>query len=454
MLTVGTLGILEARLPEAWVVVEGGPEVEIVAVLALEGTPFAPTFVATAVPWTGTIQEFEERAATRLHRALTDCRILDIGGWDPAAGDDDGGLWPETPTTESLRARSIDCLHRIDTGQLVSERDVLLISDGWAVQITTTCALADRDALDALFDPMTRSVRVRRAATAEGEPPKGPPASDPFASRVLGVPVESLTRWKGMTKPQDERVWVSRAAIGRLIEFSEGTFGRLFTPTHDHVLDELIALEFATEQGPNEVGRFVGEVVGRSPLRFQLSGRFGDRESRQQLFVWEDAVVVLSGPGAAQQLFGAPWGAPGPEHVDLEITSITEFTSCMLEWVGAAPSWKLPIRPPLIDPAVADARLADGATPPPDSADEVLRAVWQEPWFRWQLVAEREEHSYASFDYLTAGGLGVYRIGTVESDAGDAQTTLTMLPSGAARLLRQFEDVWQAGYYGRDVTVV
>lgn len=88
-----------------------------------------------------------------------------------------------------------------------------------------------------------------------------------------------------------------------------------------------------------------------------------------------------------------------------ETVPVNALPIVFARWGGLAPAWNYDAAHPLSDPATVDARVTDGAAPPPDGADETLRDLWARPWTRWSVHCDDRG---VVAEYLAVAGAGQY----------------------------------------------
>ncbi|MEW1980419.1 hypothetical protein AB0333_05750 [Citricoccus sp. NPDC079358] len=447
-LTTGYLGILQFHPAPHWVPESVRPEIELIATLPVDEDTFRPSIVVTVNPFEGSIREFSVKALTGLTSTLRACRIVDVGGWERRPEDrPQEHLGVETDT--SLQSRRIEYLHRADNGRLVSGVDHLVLMDGWAVQISTTCAVQDRLFLTADLEAMARSVELAPGGMA---PPSAPvtaePGYDATASAAYDLPVEDLTPWQrpdGMDRGGD---WLTPAAVERLQELGAAGHGRLGWPGHDVSAAELEATGLAEDGRLTEVGDLLSATLLESAFRLRLTGTAGGGDHLVQVFGLSDVALMVSQPGFGERILGGPWEAPGPEHLHVGMVPLSELSARLLAWAGAAPAWNLLPTPALITPAAYDARLA-GPTPPPAGADPALTALWDQPWWVWRIEADADgAEGFPETTVLTTPQRGTYRVGLVP-DPATGQDRVLLWPVESSFLLALVEDLIQAAHFGR-----
>lgn len=439
---VGHSGALSMLLPEPWESDNPRPEIELFAVMPLEAGNFTPSLVATVNPFAGDIAEFSVAAVRGLTSTLAECRVLDVSGWEaePAARP---AQWVPLETPTSLDRRSISYTHRAPNGRLVSGRDFLLVAQGWAVQISTTCTVQDRTPLDEYFEPMAASVQVLRPAPAADAAPQAPQL-DELASWRYDATLESLAEARPRGGYPVPATYLSGYALAKLAD-PRAPFSR--RARKDAAWAELIDEGLAGADGLSETGAVVAKLLWGSELRFRLTSAMGVAETTQQIFLGDDAALVLSQPGYAQVVGGAPWHDGGSEYFDVELVSTTELASRMLAWAGVGPGWPLPVSPALVDPQSFNARVA-GSADAPVGADRALEAVWSQEWFCWNVVGELGDQELVDASFVNAGERGSYRVG-LQSVAGSDAPAAVMVPVPGAFIAGFIEDCLQAGLHRR-----
>ncbi|GAA1682914.1 hypothetical protein GCM10010977_30720 [Citricoccus zhacaiensis] len=393
--TTGYLGILQFHPAPHWVPESVRPEIELIATLPVDEDTFRPSIVVTVNPFEGSIREFSVKALTGLTSTLRACRIVDVGGWERRSEDrPQDHLGIETDT--SLQSRRIEYVHRADNGRLVSGVDHLVLMDGWAVQISTTCALQDRLFLTADLEAMARSVEPAPGGMA---PPSAPVTAEPGYDATASAAELEAT---GLVED-----------------------GRL-----------------------TEVGDLLSATLQESAFRLRLTGTAGGGDHLVQVFGLSDVALMVSQPGFGERVLGGPWEAPGSEHLHVGMVPLSELSARLLAWAGALPAWNLLPTPALIAPAAYDARLA-GPTPPPAGADPALTALWDQSWWVWRIEADADgADGFPETTVLATPQRGTYRVGLVP-DPVTGEDRVLLWPVESSFLLALVEDLFQAAHFGR-----
>lgn len=447
-LTTGYLGVLQFRPAPHWIAERVRPEIELVATFPVDEDTFRPSIVVTVNPFEGSIREFSAKALTGLTSTLWECRVVDVSGWERRPEDrPEEHLGVETDS--SLLSRRIEYLHRADNGRLVSGVDYLVLMDGWAVQITSTCAVQDRLFLAGDLEAMARSVEVAASAMA---PPPAPVTTEPgydlTATAAFDLPVEDLTPWQGAPHLDAGDGWLNPQALERLQESSGLALGRLAPAQPDGLLAELEDAGLVADGRLTDTGDLLATLLTESAFRLRLTGRHGARESTVQVFAVSDVALVVAQQGFAELVLGAEWAAPDEDHLRVGVVPLSELSARLLAWTGSPPAWNLLPTPALIPPERFDARLA-GPQALPREADPVLRELWAEPWWTWRIEAEADGlEELPSSTVLTTPCRGSYRVGLV-TDPDTGRDRVLLWPVESSFLLGLVEDLVQAAHFGR-----
>lgn len=456
----GFHGILSFELPAPWTAQKLRPEVELFGSMPPIEGDFTPNVVVTVNPFSGSLQDFCQRAASGIVASLKEGRIVDVDDWayrfEPAGEDGrspvDGLGLPLARHT----GRVVEYTHRAPVGRTVSGVDYLVIVDGWAIQISTTASIQTRQLFEDEFVAIARSVTSLHAAETQQVPaasdevtaPADGGMLDTVATRSRGSASEDYSFYQASGSWIGEGTWMSGAAIARMGELEDSVLGRL-SPGGDPVLDELRELGVLEGGRLSEIGDVMATALNNAPTRLRLTGRFLDAETTLQAFAIGDVALVAAEQGYGPRVLNQPWNPDDPTLFNVQLIPLSELSSCASRWVGAGPAWNLHVAPFLLEPGQLDDRFA-GEAPLPDGADEVMDQVWNQPWFVWQIEAEGDAVEIEPMTYVNAGVRGNYRVGLVEDPATGTDKP-AMWATDSSYILRQLEDVLQAAVFGRDV---
>lgn len=457
----GYQGILSFELPPPWSSQSLRPEVELFGSMPSVEGEFTPNIVVTVNPFSGTLQDFCQRAVSGIVASLKVGRIVDVGSWTYRPE----GLGDARPNPTGARldpaehyaGRVIEYTHRAPIGRTVSGVDYLVLLDGWAVQISTTTALQTRHIFEDVFEVIARSVTPLHLADGQdlnsAQDEKQGAAiyagSDAVATRVLGEDVEDYSFYQSSGSWIGEGTWMSRAAIARMTELEDSALGRLSTRGGDAVLDELRALGILEGGRLSEIADVMATALNNAPARLRLAGSFLNEETTLEAFVLGDLALVVAEQGYGPRILNQPWHPDDPTLCNVQLIPLSELSSCASRWAGAGPAWNLHVAPHLLETGVLDERFA-GEAPLPVGADQVMEQLWNQPWFVWQIEAEGEAGTIDPITYVNAGIRGNYRVGIMEDPETHADKS-AMFATDSSFILRQLEDVVQAVVFGREV---
>lgn len=459
----GFTGVLSFTLQDGWQAEHAREEVELFA--AFPDEPFAPSLVATVNPFAGGIREFAERAIDGLAATLEDFRLVDVSGWnpDPQMPDDDEPIG-ELEDADSLTRRRLEYTHRAPGRRLVSGAEYLVIQDGWAVQVTTTCSIQDRLMHHEAFELMVRSIEVLRSAdpvqAAEATQGADPSARDDVASATFGTEVESLSRWAHQSPLVREGEFIHAATlmqIGHLNPDNPVNLKRkLFRPQGltDEIVADMTRLHLLDEDlRPTCLGAFFHRAFEEGDTRIQIVGRLPDGgESLLQIFVADDTALVIAQPGYAEHHGHSSWRTPGPDHYWAEVLPAVEVSQRILEWTGAAPSWNLHALPVVL-PVTAFSERAEGRSAAfPEDANPAMRRLWEQPWWHWRVRMESQGWNIEPLEYLCAGQAGPYAVMPLGHE-GQAPEYQVLSRTPAHLVLWQLEERLQALTFTRDTII-
>lgn len=457
----GWRGILSFRPTAGWVAEHVREELELFATLAGEST-FTPSVVVTVNPFTGSIREFSQRAQDGLAGTLDDLRMIDVGGWEP----DPQPVDPDQPQGEvedasSLRHRRLEYVHRAPNGRLVSGVDYLLLRDGWAIQVSTTCSIQERVTLSDAFHHMVDSVTTLRpadtSAPSDDATSAGDPPLDAAASAALGADVETLDRWAAQQPLPRDGAFVHVGTINAFAHLDPGgpfnLTRRIFRPKAltDEVLADCERLGLLSEGRPTDVGAFFHRATTGSQLSVRVTAFLGDQQEHWlQAAVHDDRALVIAQPGWSEHHGLTPWIAPDQDHRWVEIVPLVELSTRLLEWTGTAPSWNLLTRPPMLPSADVARRTAGESAPISDEANPAMERLCAEPWWHWQLQVEADGVSAPVLPILSAGRAGPHVIAGLGEDEAAPEYQVIHRTQGFV-VLWQIEDRLQAVREHRDL---
>lgn len=87
-------------------------------------------------------------------------------------------------------------------------------------------------------------------------------------------------------------------------------------------------------------------------------------------------------------------GARGKDALESATSGVLQWIPTMhlpaeiAAWLGVGPAWPMATSPAVLPRELVTARADDATVPPPEDADDHLRAVWAEPWSTWSLTAD------------------------------------------------------------------
>lgn len=456
----GFQGILSFELPQPWGAQKLRPEVELFGSMPPTAGEFTPNVVVTVNPFSGTLQDFCQRAVSGIVASLKEGRIIDVDSWGYWTEKSENGGEPAAayrPEQVGHDGRLIEYTHRAPIGRTVSGVDYLVLLDGWAVQISTTTALQTRHLFEETFETIARSVTPLHPAdgqdlnSAQNEKPGAAihAGRDAVASRVLGEDVEDYSFYQSSGSWIGEGTWMSGAAIARMAELEDSVVGRLSAAGGDPVLDELRALGVLEGGRLSEIADVMATALNNAPARVRLNGRFLDESTTLEAFALGDLALVVAAQGYGPRVLNQPWHPDDPTMFNVQLIPLSELSSCASRWAGAGPAWNLHVAPHLLETGVMDERFA-GEAPVPSGANDVMEQVWNQPWFVWQIEAEGEAGAIDPIAYVNAGIRGNYRVGILEDPETHTDKS-AMFATDSSFILRQLEDVIQAVVFGREV---
>lgn len=439
MTTVTVMGRtdrVQMTIPESWSAEDIRDEIELLAIFKGREGVFAPNLVVTVNPYEGSMAEFMGTAVGNIVQTLSDVRIIDISTWNRTE---------EFPLELAAQGRSITYTHISPaSGEVLRATDWIFIEGGLAVQATGTTAAPDWMVFAADMEAIASSLITSEAESADRPVdmtlPEG--AEDELASAELGQPVESIG---GLTKQQPydySGEWVLAPAIALVDEMAEGfKVGRLQAADFEQELQELNRVGFAEGTTLTDLGELVRRHLADPMASFRVSAAGSAGETYYQAWVHGTTVLVAAGAGYHVQTGLQPDQAPTPDHVNIMILPLTALARDIAAWIGVGPAWPLPVLPAKISLMQFGQRWA-GNTEPPEDSNAVLRELWKQNWFTWNMHAQGEESSPEEYSYLHGGPLGQFRIGT----EGD-QTWL--IPTHSVYAFDQLDDVVAAAVYDR-----
>ncbi|GHD06129.1 hypothetical protein [Zhihengliuella salsuginis] len=449
----GFTGALSFVPVEGWQPEHAREELELLAVFP--DAPFAPSLTATVIPFAGDIHAFAARALDGLNSTLKDFRLVNVTGWQPDLDALEAhAADPELENPESLRRRRIEYVHRAPDGQLISGADYLFIDQGWAVQVTTTCAIADRLLHHDAFESMVGNVSVLRPAGAA--PASASPATieyDDVASAAFGANVESLAGWADQPPLQREGEFIHAATLMQVEQLDSENpvnLGRnIFRPTGltNDVIANMQWLQLLDDElRPTALGRFFHQAMGNADINVQATAHLADgAESLLQIGIVGETALVIAQPGCAELHGGAVWGPPGPDHYWAEILPTIEVSQRILEWAGATPAWNLQIQPDALPAATIDAKVSGEAASTQVGANAAAQRLWDQKWWRWSVQMESEGLHIDPLEYVSAGAAGPHAV-----LPGPTPDTRLLSPTPAHLVFWQIEERLQAVTYKRD----
>jgi hypothetical protein len=240
------------------------------------------------------------------------------------------------------------------------------------------------------------------------------PRLDPYLESI-GESVEDLSRIAADQPYESLGPLLPRQALQIL-----ATSGRKITLG----LKELAESGLATEKGKlTEQGRLVKEILTKPRGRIRVESSRGRTPLTFEAYVASGQAVLLASASPAS-LAEVPHDdiLTASALVRLDVVPVEHVPIAIAAWTGMAPAWSLATNPEMIDHELLLHRADDPAVPPPADADENLKYVWSQPWFRWTLSGSGLKSGLVM---INAGRAGHFSL----SQGDENKTRLTAFPS-------------------------
>jgi len=409
---------LSIAVPEGWAQLPQEPDDEGFAPLVLapaqwpDDFGFRPNVTVVAGMPVSPVPSVRLAGTRAMAAALAteDTRVIAYDVWPLPVGEGRRLVFAYFTGTTSVVATQLVLVH--------DDRTVVVTASVDTDRYARLLPVVDACLASVTFDPASRAPEE----STEAKDPTEPRPDEFWAAR--GEQLEDLTAVAPAQPFPDEGLETTRAGLGILLEAGRG---RVRTDRLDDAgraaADELVAGELLDRDGKlTEAGRGFVDVIaspqrhvrveaaaGLAPLTFDAYWR-GDRA----------VVVATEAPRrwAGRSASGEDVAAMA-HRVRLHVLPTSWLPVLLAAWLDVGPAWLAEPTPTVLPTALVTARVDDPSTPQPADADDILSAMWAQPWFMWTLQTSNEQ-AVAGID---VGRFGQLSLTQEEGDTDEARLT-------------------------------
>lgn len=283
-------------------------------------------------------------------------------------------------------------------GALVCATSWMRLHDGQPLSVTATVDADRYLRVMPLIEKAVATLRVEPAgggvgdarpeAEAVPEEPAEPRTDEHWARH--GETLEDLSRLHAAQPWAGEGLALSRAAFAAFALAGRGLRGPRVRDAEAAAELERAGLVDASGR-LTEDGASTHAVLARADRRIRVETVTDGVPGTYEAARYAGSTVVWA---TASPQSWAGRGARGKDALESATSGVLQWIPTMhlpaeiAAWLGVGPAWPMATSPAVLPRELVTARADDATVPPPEDADDHLRAVWAEPWSTWSLTAD------------------------------------------------------------------
>lgn len=374
------------------------------------------------------ISQFCVDTVHHLRDTVDDLFVIDVDAWSPAFRDELGFAGAGRTVSYTHRSR--------ETGARLRATDWLLSGGGLAIRLTTSTRADQWPAFSERFSNIADSIELTVGNRLPEANPVSPGTRDDLASATFGIDTERIHDLVGpQPYPFEQGRWLTGSTVMYLSTLAEkGRVGRFRQRRVADELAQLRGLGLVDGNTLTAAGSHLTSFLNDPDAAIRIGADRDDEEALFQVWTRGCEALVLADP------FGESHD-PTVGRTNFQFVPVADLSTLMARWVGLGPAWSMPIQPNAIDGEGLETS-STGRPGLPSDANPALRALWEEQWTTWHIVARGRGSEVGPVPYLNGGRCGHLIL------VPDGEE-MHMFPAKSRTVFDNLEEILQATTEGR-----